>query len=90
MTRTAIALVTRVLSRRVRNPTNTHQAGEKRVLRYLKETLRAASRIMPSDGNQLYARVDASRRNEPGIGRKIRSGSIIDYAGVSIYTITIP
>ena len=85
-TRPDIAIVASILSQHVESPTTIQYTGAERVLCYLKETMKAALRISPTDDNQLVAFVDSSWEKEPGFGRKSRSGIIIKYASVPVST----
>ena len=59
-----------------------HENGIKRVLHYLMGT-------MPNEMNQIKWWADASWEGEHGFVRKIQTGVAIQYAGVSIYTVSV-
>ena len=88
-TRPDIAVAASMLAQHVENPSMLQHNGAKRVLRYLKGTENAALRICPHNSNQLSAHVDSSWGGEPGFGRKSRSGVIIKYGDVAVFTASV-
>ena len=88
-TRRDIAAAVNILSRHVEGPKKIQLPRVKRVLRYLKETVNTAVRIMPNSETQLKVWVDASWGGEPGFSRKSRTGIIVKYADVSVYTASV-
>ena len=84
-----IAVALNILIRHVEGPEKVKLARVERALRCMKETVNTAIRIMPNSETQLKVWVNASWGGETGFGRKSRTGIIVKYADVSVYTASV-
>ena len=84
-TRPDIAVTTSMLARHVESPSMKHQQGVIKVLKYLKGTPNHGLKLVEGEGNQMIAHVDSTWGQEPGTGRRSRTGFLLFYVCTAIH-----